>query len=267
MAARVAAPPNFPQSLVNTDPGVYEPECDWGGPAEPTGYPDTEQFLNGYAGGSGEAQAEETQPGPPAAPLSGLDTQQSLPLAGDYQGLGGPTSVPLYTPAAFFEPARPVEKTILDEIFLEPTDRQLDAYYRVILRGKVYVIFFKRCRANSSFLYFQCTEQEQAEVGHLRALPPAVPHVVEAHPRGVGQAGRLRTGGGGTLRSSSAALGVAVASVSSRDDIRSEHLQTSQPQELQTVPQRDPHLLPPPCRHRHGLPRPGLLRVPHRGPH
>ena len=25
----------------------------------------------------------------------------------------------------------------LDEIFLEPTDRQLDAYYRVLLRGKV----------------------------------------------------------------------------------------------------------------------------------
>ena len=77
----------------------------------------------------------------PAAPsVSGLETQQSLPLAGDYQGLGGPTSVPLYTPAAFETPARPVEKTILDEIFLEPTDRQLDAYYRVILRGKVYVI-------------------------------------------------------------------------------------------------------------------------------
>ena len=138
MAARVAAPPNFPPSFVNTDPGVYEPECDWGGPAEPTGYPDTEQFLSGYAGGSaGETEAE---PGPSAAPVSGLDTQQSLPLARDYQGLGGPTTVPLYTPAAFIEPARPVEKTILDEIFLEPTDKQLDAYYRVILRGKVYVI-------------------------------------------------------------------------------------------------------------------------------
>ena len=122
-AARVAAPPQVAQSYVNTDPGVYEPECDWGGPAEPTGYPDTEQFLSGYAGGSGGET--EADPGPPAPPLTGLDTQQSLPLAGDYQGLGGPTSVPLYTPAAFETPARPVEKTILDEIFLEPTDKQL----------------------------------------------------------------------------------------------------------------------------------------------
>ena len=134
MTARVLAAPSYPQSFINTDPGVYEPECDWGGPAEPTGYPDTEQFLNGYAGGSGGST--ETEPAPL---VSGFDTQQCLPLAGDYQGLGGPTTVPLYTPAAFETPARPVEKTILDEIFLEPTDKQLDAYYRVILRGKVYV--------------------------------------------------------------------------------------------------------------------------------
>ena len=140
MSTRVTTPPNFPQSFVNTDPGVYEPECDWGGPVEPTSYPDTEQFLNGYAGGSGEAT--EKEPVPQASPVAGLNTQQSLPLAGDYQGLGGPTTVPLYTPAAFETPARPIEKTILDEIFLEPTDKQLDAYYRVLLRGKVYVIYF-----------------------------------------------------------------------------------------------------------------------------
>merc|ERR1711874_811479 len=62
---------------------------------------------------------------------------QVLPLAGDYAGLGGPKTVPLYTPAAFEQPAKPVERNILDEIFLEPTDDQLRAYNRVILKGKV----------------------------------------------------------------------------------------------------------------------------------
>ena len=131
MTARVAVAPSYPQSYVNTDPGVYEPECDWGDQGEPpgpTGYPDTEEFLDGYAGG-----AEQPPPVPPVEPLPG----QALPLAGDYQGLGGPSTVPLYTPAAFETPSRPVERTILDEIFLEPTERQLDAYYRVLLRGKV----------------------------------------------------------------------------------------------------------------------------------
>ena len=37
----------------------------------------------------------------------------------------------------FQAPSRPIERTILDEIFLEPTDRQLDAYYRVLTKGKV----------------------------------------------------------------------------------------------------------------------------------
>ena len=130
MAARVAVNGygHLPGPGINTDPGVYEPECDWGEQGEPpgpTGYPDTEDFLRGYAGPD------------PAPPDQEPEGQQSLPLAGDYQGLGGPATVPLYTPAAFETPARPVEKTILDEIFLEPTDRQLDAYYRVLLRGKV----------------------------------------------------------------------------------------------------------------------------------
>merc|ERR1719357_43504 len=60
-----------------------------------------------------------------------------LPLAGDYAGLGGPKTFPLYTPSAFEQPAKPVEKNILDEIFLEPTDDQLRAYNRVIVKGKV----------------------------------------------------------------------------------------------------------------------------------
>ena len=133
MTARVLAAPSYPQSFINTDPGVYEPECDWGEQGEPpgpTGYPDTEEFLRGYAGAAGTES-------PPAPPEQEPQGQQSLPLAGDYQGLGGPATVPLYTPAAFETPARPVEKTILDEIFLEPSDKQLDAYYRVLLRGQV----------------------------------------------------------------------------------------------------------------------------------
>jgi len=123
------------QGYLNTDPGVYEPECDFYGeePPEPTGYPDTEEFLQQYAGGMTEAEAEPAHGAeePPA------EEPQVLPLAGDYAGLGGPKTVPLYTPAAFEQPAKPVERNILDEIFLEPTDDQLRAYNRVILKGKV----------------------------------------------------------------------------------------------------------------------------------
>ena len=54
MTARVSQfPSQYPAGMmhngmngmpgVNTDPGVYEPECDWGAePPEPTGYPDTQ---------------------------------------------------------------------------------------------------------------------------------------------------------------------------------------------------------------------------------
>ena len=67
-------------------------------------------------------------------------TDQALPLAKDYVGMGGPKTCPLYTPSAFENPklaAVPVTRTILDEIFLEPTDNQLNAYNRVILKGQV----------------------------------------------------------------------------------------------------------------------------------
>ena len=135
MTARVAAPyqPGPQPALYNTDPGVYEPECDWAelGPGPGPAYPDTTEFLETM-----EAAAQQPpDPQPDPGPGPGLEPQ--LPLAGDYQGLGGPASVPLYTPAAFEAPARPVERTILDEIFLEPSNRQLDAYYRVLTKGKV----------------------------------------------------------------------------------------------------------------------------------
>jgi len=139
MTARVGGYPggydHLHQGYINTDPGVYEPECDFYGeePPEPTGYPDTEEFLHQYAGGMTEAEHEEA----PVVEEAPAEEPQVLPLAGDYAGLGGPKTVPLYTPAAFEQPAKPVERNILDEIFLEPTDDQLRAYNRVILKGKV----------------------------------------------------------------------------------------------------------------------------------
>jgi len=123
----------------NTDPGVYEPECDFYGedPAGPTGYPDTEEFLSGMQENvNQEARVLDQDAEVPAAPATAQPPPEApLPLAGDYQGMGGPKSVPLYTPTAFERP--PVSRTILDEIFLEPSDNQLDAYYRVIHKGKV----------------------------------------------------------------------------------------------------------------------------------
>jgi len=143
MAARVGG---YQPNYFNTDPGVYEPETDFYGeePPEPTGYPDTEQFLSQMQSGGMmedygmeseqqmEGTAQEAQPPP-------LETAEptALPLAGDYAGLGGPRTVPLYTPSAFEQPAKPVERNILDEIFLEPTEDQLRAYNRVILKGQV----------------------------------------------------------------------------------------------------------------------------------
>ena len=128
----------------NTDPGVYEPECDFYGddPAAPTGYPDTEEFLLGHPANCGEpAPTEEgataaDAPAPEVAPT----TDQALPLAKDYVGMGGPKTCPLYTPSAFENPklaSVPVTRTILDEIFLEPMDNQLNAYNRVIIKGQV----------------------------------------------------------------------------------------------------------------------------------
>jgi hypothetical protein len=139
MAAVMAAPAAYARQPRNTDPGVYEPECDFYGedPAGPTGYPDTEAFLLGYPADCGEpAPEEDAAPGPAPAPAP---AEAVLPLAKDYEGMGGPTSVPLYTPLAFEnpKPVMPVSRNILDEIFLEPTGGQLDAYNRVILRGQV----------------------------------------------------------------------------------------------------------------------------------
>ena len=45
------------------------------------------------------ASEQKQQEPPVAAPEQPVE--QQLPLAGDYKGLGGPSSVPLYTPSAF----------------------------------------------------------------------------------------------------------------------------------------------------------------------
>jgi len=132
------APPN-PWDMgtnINTDPGVYEPEGDYYTGA-PTGYPDTEAFLaeHSHQADCGQPAPEEPAPAPESA----------LPLAKDYVGMGGPKSVPLYTPAAFENPklasapaaAAPVTRNILDEIYLEPTEGQLGAYNRVIVKGQL----------------------------------------------------------------------------------------------------------------------------------
>ena len=125
----------MPAFTRNTDPGVYEPECDFYGedPAAPSGYPDTEAFLLGYPADCGEPAPEVPEPAPEQP------VEAALPLAKDYVGMGGPTSVPLYTPSAFDNPklVAPVTRTILDEIFLEPTGDQLGAYNRVILKAAV----------------------------------------------------------------------------------------------------------------------------------
>lgn len=124
---------------MNTDPGVYEPECDFYDNGQPD-YPDTSEFLAQYAGGMTEEGLEI--PATEAAPVSVAVSKPATPaedlaLAGDYHGMGGPKSVPLYTPLAFDQPAMAVQKTILDEIFMEPTQDSLSAYNRVIMKAQV----------------------------------------------------------------------------------------------------------------------------------
>ena len=61
-----------------------------------------------------------------------------LPLANDYQGIGGPSSVPLYSPDAFERPdVTPHLNCILDDLFLAPSPQQLRAYQRVLSRQEM----------------------------------------------------------------------------------------------------------------------------------
>ncbi len=57
-----------------------------------------------------------------------------LPLTGDYQGLGGPETVPLLSGEGIPFEAPPTEEhrpCILDELFLSPTDGQIRAYKKI----------------------------------------------------------------------------------------------------------------------------------------
>ena len=152
------------RSHVNTDPGVYEP----GDPykANFTEYPDQEDFLNQlrasaqqfdltypvpkeFIGGAGMAtlledgrEGDAAQNGEsselPADEAPVATAPADLPLANDYQGIGGPSSVPLYSPDAFERPdVTPHLNCILDDLFLAPSPQQLRAYQRVLSRQEM----------------------------------------------------------------------------------------------------------------------------------
>ena len=52
-----------------------------------------------------------------------------LPLIGDYVGIGGPDAVPLETQGAFEKPEK-AASSLLDELFMSPTDTQLLSVHR-----------------------------------------------------------------------------------------------------------------------------------------
>lgn len=94
-------------------------------------------------------------------------------------------------------------------------------------------------------------------MGNILSLPVDIPDVGQADPRGARQAGCVRVGGGGVVRALPSALGVAVAAVRACHHPGSQHLQALQPQELQTVPHWNTHLLSAASHHWHGLSRTG----------
>ncbi len=62
-----------------------------------------------------------------------------LPLANDYQGIGGPNTVPLSSPGAFQRPAvAPHQTCILDDLYLAPSPDQLKAYQKVLTKQEMY---------------------------------------------------------------------------------------------------------------------------------
>lgn len=57
--------------------------------------------------------------------------ESELPLAGDYVGIGGPDAVPLETQGAFQKPEK-VAGSVLDDLFMTPSDTQLLSMRRTI---------------------------------------------------------------------------------------------------------------------------------------
>ena len=147
---------------LNTDPGVYEPAD----PYKPnfTEYPDQEDFLNqirnsqqqidltypvrkefimdptseteweGDAALNGVSDSDQLPHEDPVA--SGIE---DLPLANDYQGIGGPSTVPLSSPGAFQRPAvTPHQVCLLDDLYLAPSPDQIKAYQKVLSKQEMY---------------------------------------------------------------------------------------------------------------------------------
>ena len=60
-----------------------------------------------------------------------MPVETDLPLAGDYVGIGGPDAVPLESQGAFQKPEK-VADSLLDDLFMSPTETQLLSMRRTI---------------------------------------------------------------------------------------------------------------------------------------
>ena len=60
--------------------------------------------------------------------------ESDLPLVGDYIGIGGPDAVPLESQGAFEKPEK-VADSLLDDLFMSPTDIQLISRRRTLLNA------------------------------------------------------------------------------------------------------------------------------------
>jgi len=62
--------------------------------------------------------------------------ESDLPLVGDYIGIGGPDAVPLESKGAFEKPEK-VADSLLDDLFMSPTDIQLISRRRTLLNAEI----------------------------------------------------------------------------------------------------------------------------------
>jgi len=62
--------------------------------------------------------------------------ESDLPLVGDYIGIGGPDAVPLESQGAFEKPEK-VADSLLDDLFMSPTDIQLISRRRTLLNADI----------------------------------------------------------------------------------------------------------------------------------
>jgi len=130
------------------DEGDWVEEEDMKGLHQPA-YPDTQEFLeelqeNIELQDPHPAEDQPTLP-TPSTPTqhqngvgNGVETKR-FPMANDYQGMGGPASVPLYSDKAFQKPSVPLVQgnSLLKQMFMEPTDEQILAYHKVYIRDQI----------------------------------------------------------------------------------------------------------------------------------